>query len=285
MSAAARRVHDHDLGPGALERLDRPPGERLRLLMQAAVGVEGAAAALVPRHHHVAGVLREHGRSRAVHPAEHHLLHAAGEHRHARPAPTLGRDQRGQRRALRRRPERRQQRLPRGERAGQEPKEPARPGQTLEPAHLIRAQARGHEREHSRMTQEQPEVDPAERAPHRAPGTLALDLGTGGFDEPAVRYSGRADGLARPAVETEREVPDRRIREADPALGQRFDQQDPPPRRIHLGAQLREGRAVRKAEPAVHALIHALDREAVELERNRGRRRGRVYRRHQIPPT
>ena len=65
--------------------------------------------------------------------------------------------------------------------------------------------------------------------------------------------------------------------------------EDAAARRVHLGAELGERRAVREAEAAVHALVHAFDREAVQRERGRrrrcgGRRRG-VSHRAQIPPT
>ena len=54
--------------------------------------VQRAAAALRPRHVHVAAVRREHARGGAVHVAEDHALHAAGEQRDARaPSPPGGR--------------------------------------------------------------------------------------------------------------------------------------------------------------------------------------------------
>src|SRR5207245_1050431 len=79
--------------------------------------------------------------------------------------------------------------------------------------------------------------------------------------------AGRAHGLARSAVQTQRQVLDDRIGERDAALGQRLDEKDAPARRVHLRAQLGERRAVRQAEAAVHTLVHAFDAQAVELQR------------------
>src|SRR5439155_473437 len=69
------------------------------------------------------------------------------------------------------------------------------------------------------------------------------------------------------AVEAERQVLHGRVGQADSSLRERPDENDAPPRRVHLGAELREGRTGRQTETAVDALVHALDAEAVQRER------------------
>src|SRR2546425_1324009 len=61
----------------------------------------------------------------------------------------------------------------------------------------------------------------------------------------------------------------RSIREGDPSLRERLDEKDAAARRIHLRAELGKRRAGREAEPAVDALVDALDGEPVERERPR----------------
>src|SRR6266478_5204629 len=94
----------------------------------------------------------------------------------------------------------------------------------------------------ARMTQEEVEVHPAERAAQRTAGALLLDLRLRGLDQAAVRHAGRAHGLARAAVEAEREVLHGRVGQADPPLRERLDQEDAAARRVHLRAELRERR-------------------------------------------
>src|SRR3989442_361525 len=90
---------------------------------------------------------------------------------------------------------------------------PARSHESLEPDALVEAQRRHHQRERPRRREEQPEVQPSDGPPHGAAGALALDLRPRRLDEPTVGNAGRADGLARPTVEAEREVRDGRVRE------------------------------------------------------------------------
>src|SRR5262245_37834899 len=109
------------------------------------------------------------------------------------------------------------------------------------------------------MPQQHAEVDPAEGAAQPRSRTSMLDLRLGRLDQPSVRHTGRADRLARTAVETEIEMPRDGVAELDAALGERLDQEDPAARRVHLGAELRERRTVGETEAAVHALVDALD--------------------------
>ena len=185
--------------------------------MIAPVRVERAAAAL-RRRQHVAPVARQHARRRAVVGAEDHRLHAAREHRHPGAAGAHRGRQGRQRRAVRR--QRRQQRFPRRQRARQQAGQSAAPHEALQAARLVEVQAGGGGAQHARAPEQHAEVQPAERAPGGAAGALALDLGLGRLDQAPVGHAGRAYGLARPAVEAEREVLDRRVAEADPALGQ-----------------------------------------------------------------
>ena len=250
--------------------------------------MQRAAAALPARNHDLVAVLREHGRGRAVVRPEDRLLHASGEERHPSAAGARRGNLLRQRRPVGRRWQRGQERLPRRERARQDPQEPARAHEPLEPCDLVETQRRRHQRERPRRREEQPEVQPSDGSPHGAARALALDLRPRRLDEPAVGNAGRADGLARPTVEAERQMLDGRVREVDAPLRERLDEDDPPARRVHLGAQEGEGRAGAEAEPAVHALVHAVDREPVEPESRRGGGRGQSVRPlgpHHMPPT
>src|SRR3989442_4815906 len=100
------------------------------------------------------------------------------------------------------------------------------------------------------MTQEHPEVEPAKRAPHETARTLALDLGLRGLDQPSIRHAGRTDGLARAAIEAERQMLGDRIGQRDTTLGERLDQEDPSARRVHLRAELGIRPTVRETDAA-----------------------------------
>src|SRR5512145_1266827 len=104
------------------------------------------------------------------------------------------------------------------------------------------------------MSEHESEVRPPEGAADKTARALSLDLGLRGLDEPAVRHARRTHGLAGAAVETEGERLHRRVREADPALRERLDEEDAPTRRVHLRPQLGERRTGREAQAAVHAL-------------------------------
>src|SRR6185369_7950388 len=105
------------------------------------------------------------------------------------------------------------------------------------------------------------------------PGALPLDLRARRLDELAIGYAGRADRLAGAAAETEVEMLHRRVGEADAAFGEGLDQEDAPPRRVHLRPQLGERRAIGQAQTAMHAAVDALD--ALSVKRQRSGRRGR----------
>src|SRR5439155_26605387 len=137
-----------------------------------------------------------------------------------------------------------------------------------------------------RMPEEESEVQPSEDPPARPTRAHTLDLGLGGLDQPSVRHAGGAHGLARAAIEAERQMLDRRVAETHAALGESLDHEDAAARRIHLGPELGERRTVRETKPAMYALVHALDGEAVQREWSGGSGRGRrAGHRAQIPAT
>ena len=117
VGAAARGVHDDPLDPRGLEGLDGPLREVERGRVLAGVGVQRAAAGLRARRQHLDAVLREHARGGSVLRAEGHLLDAAGQEPDGGALGPLGGGALGQRRAVGRRGQGRQQGLPRGERA------------------------------------------------------------------------------------------------------------------------------------------------------------------------
>src|SRR6266700_265394 len=128
------------------------------------------------------------------------------------------------------------------------------------------------------------EIEPAEESPRDTARALALDLCATGLDELAVRHPRWADRLAGAAAEAEIEMRLGRLRQGDAPLGQRLDQHDAAARRVHLGAEDREGRAIGEAEPAMHAAIDAFHVEPVELERfHAARSLDRMS--HQMPPA
>src|SRR5437899_11280541 len=137
------------------------------------------------------------------------------------------------------------------------------------------------------MAEDHPEVQPTKRPPHQAARTLKLDLGLGRLDQPSVGHARGAHGLARAAIETEREMFGDRVGQGGAALGQRLDREDRAAGRVHLRAELGKCRAVRKTEAAVNALVHTLDAQPVEAQwpGRDGLVGHRVSHRAQIPAT
>ena len=137
---------------------------------------------------------------------------------------------------------------------------PTAPDERLQPARLVEAQRRRRRgRAGADGRASSPKFSQRNSAAHRAPpGRCALDLGLGRLDQPPVGHAGGTHGLARAAVEAQRQMLDGRIAEADPPFGERLDEEDAAARRVHLGAELGERRAGRQTEPAVHALVDAL---------------------------
>ena len=82
----------------------------------------------------------------------------------------------------------------------------------------------------------------------------ALDKVTRTFDERAVTDTGRAYRLACAAAEAKVQVPDAHVVEGDRPLVYRAHELDPPPGRVHLRSQLKEGGAGRDAESAMNAV-------------------------------
>jgi hypothetical protein len=195
--------------------------------------------------------------------AEDHGLDAAGEQGHARAGLSVRRDRRGKRRAGSRVGHGWGERLPHGQGAGQEAHQAGDPRQSPQSRGLIDAEKGGGEPEHGRPSEQHAEIQGAEEATDHSPRSLVLDLGLGRLDEAPVRHAGRTHGLARPAIEAERQVANGRIRQADPALGEGLDEKDAPAGRIHLRSELGEGRAIREAQPAVDALVDAVHRHAL----------------------
>src|SRR5215467_12431082 len=226
-----------------------------------------ATARLLARGDHLGAVSREHASGGAVLRAEGDLLDAARKHAHTRALLALSGRELGQRRALGGGWQRGQERLPLAERRGQQLDEARGAREALEPAHLVEAEPRRGETEHARARQEEREVHPAEEAAERAAGTLALHLGARGLDELAVGHAGGAHRLAGAAAEAEIEMGDRGVAQLEPALRERLHDKDAAARRVHLGAEDGEGGAVREAEAAVHAAVHALHVVTVEGER------------------
>ena len=165
--AAARRV-DHDgLDARCLEGRDRGPRQRPRGLGLSRVGVERPAAALRGGDRDLGTLPRETSERRLVLRAEDRVLNAPVEEAHARaPRPARG-PELGEASAPARRRERREQGLRGAEPGGQQPQEPARPDEALEPAPLV-----GPERRDDAAQERRPRQDSLERdAPHEpAPG-------------------------------------------------------------------------------------------------------------------
>jgi hypothetical protein len=123
VGAAARRVHDDRVGARGLERIDRLARHRQGPLVIAAVRIQRPAASLSGGHHHLASVLREHARGRAVVRRENDGLDASGQQRDARAVGSLGARHGRRRRPFTPRRHRWQERLPRRQGPGQEPHE------------------------------------------------------------------------------------------------------------------------------------------------------------------
>ncbi len=271
--AAARRVHHHVLHARILERRDGAPGEGERGRVLARVRVERSAASLGTRSHDLEPVAGQHPRGGAVVRAEDRLLDAAGEQAHAAAPRALGRGHLGERGPVRTGGQGRQQWLPVSEGARQQAQQPGAADQPLETAHLVEAQAARGQPQQARVRQEQREVEPPEEAAQQPARALALDLAARRLDQLPVGHARRAHRLARAAAETEIQVRDRGVGQADAALGQRLDEHDAPARGIHLGTELGERRAVGQAEPAVHATVDTLHALPVKRE-GRGRTLG-----------
>src|SRR5207245_193558 len=80
--------------------------------------------------------------------------------------------------------------------------------------------------------------------------SVPAQLGARRLEERPVPDPGGARGLARPATETEIDVPLECLGEAHPTLGGRPHQVDAAARRVHLLAEHAIGRALRQADPA-----------------------------------
>src|SRR5215472_16101626 len=229
--------------------------------------MERATARLLARGDHLGAVSREHASGRAVLRAEGDLLDAARKHAHTRALLALSGRELGQRRALGGGWQRGEERLPLAERRGQQLDEARGAREALEPAHLVEAEPRRGETEHARARQEKREVHPAEEPAERAAGALLLHLGTGGLDKLPVGDARGAHRLAGATAEAEIEVRDGGVAQLEPAFCERLHDEDAAARRVHLGAEDREGGAVGEAEAAVHAAVYALHVVAMEGER------------------
>ena len=106
----------------------------------------------------------------------------------------------------------------------------------------------------------------------------------GRLEQVAVRHAARAGGLAGAAVEAQRQVVHGGVREPDAAFREGLDEEDATAWRVHLRAELGEGRTGGQAQAAMHARIDAFHGETVQRERLRRRRGGSVAH-AQIPAT
>ena len=234
------------------------------------------------RGHDLETVARQDARGRPVVRAEDGLLDAPGEEPHPPASRALGRGHLGQRRPVRRGRQLGQQRLPVPERCGQECEQPGSAHQAAQAARLIEAQPPRGQPQEARAREQQREVHPAEEPAQRAARPLALDLRARRLDELAVGHARGTHGLAGAAAEAEIQVRGGGVGQGDASLGQRLDQENAPARRVHLGAQLGERRAVGEAEPAVHAAVDTLDALPVQGERGVRRLGGRRSVRHRL---
>ena len=182
--------------------------------------------------------------------------------------------------------ERRQERLRRREGRREQPQEPARPDEALEPAPLVEAQRTGDQAQEGRSGQEAVERGAPHQAPQRRARAPRLQLGAARLDQVAVGHPRGARALARPAPEAEREMLGRRVvRERDPAVGERLDEVDAAARRVGLLAELRVRRAARQTQAAVDALEELPVLELGEDARPAGRGRRAAGRRSRSPSS
>ena len=255
MGAAARGVDDDLLDPRGLEDRDGPAREVECRLVLPRVRVQGAATALVARHQHLGAVLREHARRRAVLRAEGHLLDAAGQQAHRRAPGALGGEVPREPGAVGSRRQIGKQRLPRRERTRAVGRSsPDSRTRRRSPLCLVEAEPPGGQSQQARVRERGARSCPAEErgAGARPGGWRSISARPASMSWPYGTPDGQTVSQARQPRQRSR-CDDRRVRQRDAPLGERLDQEDAAARRVHLGAEDGEGRAVREAEPAVHA--------------------------------
>ncbi len=216
--------------------------------------VEGAAADLLWRHHHLTAVAHQQADGGLVHLAEDVGHHAAGEKGY----PELGRvirgaadDASGKEGAGR---DAGHQLLQISPGAGQKVQERGAPQQALEAGTLVQTQG-SHQVANALRAGEEESQDEATGQPGcGGVAAVAQDFGPGFFHDLAVADAGRAGGLAVAALQAEVEVADNVLAEGDTPLAHRSHEVEPAPGRLGLQAELDVGGAVGKAEAAANAV-------------------------------
>ena len=218
--------------------------------------VERPAAFLRPRHHHVVARRGEEPRGVRVDVGIEEALRAAEQQAGAAAAGPARRDQLRQRRARRAAPRGSSASIARSFLNGAEQAEPAH--HRLQARPLVQAERVEHGAEPAGM-RKGPEDEAQGGAVARGSGDpAALELTPGGLEELAERHAGGTGRLAGATAEAEIQVARHGGREPDPVLGRRAHEIDPAARRVHLLAEDAVGRALRQADPAVHAGAQAV---------------------------
>ncbi len=267
---AAGGVVDHEVVAARIEGAHVRARQVLREPPHPGVGLERAAAALPPRHGHLATREHEQAHRLVVDAREHHLHHAGGEEGGARPRHARGmEDERiGAHLHPRAGRERRRHPLESALAAGQERRDhlPAAHGEVRQQgARGPRAQERLEHRVlhqahqvggavHGRAVGHQPHQGPlAEPARERALAHAALELPARHLEQPAVGHARGAGGLAGAAAQAMVEVLEQRVAGRDARLGEAAHEVEAPARRVGLELERAVGRAGGQAQPAVDA--------------------------------
>ncbi len=222
--AAAGGVDDDGVDLRGEEGVDVAAGEGAGGRPVAVVGVEGAAAELPRRRHHLEAVARQHPHGGLVDAAEGVGHDAAGEQGDAPPRGALRSGQNAAAAKAAAVYRRCQDHSLTQE--GNALREPAQAGGAVEPQQCGQRRHPAGPRDH--LAQEESAQPPGESGPVRQ------DLRAGALHDAAVGDAGGADGLAVAALEAEVEVADGGRGGVDPLLGDRLDQVQPAPRRLGL---------------------------------------------------
>ena len=250
--AAAGGVDDDRVDVRAFERGDQAAGKAARLVVEAGVQRQRAAATLAARRQHLAAFGREHANGRLVDVAEEHALDAAGHETDALPGRAGGG------RAFRHGAHQRAS-FASGASAI---RLLSRSGSILtapEPPQDVDQDEREREQPQPRRIRQQQKQQAAEQPLAGRALIVMFDGGARFLDERRVAHAGRARGFARHAAETGVEVTDHGVGHdvhLGPALDAGLHHVDPAARRVHLLAEQQVARAGRQAEAAVDALVH-----------------------------
>ncbi len=244
--ATAGGVADDEVDAGA-ERPCQRRRLRAEFVEPPRVKIQGAAAPLPTRHHHVVAREREQPQGVAVDVRIEVTLHAAREQSDASAACSARPRDFGQsdgRRHV-------GQHLLHGGEARHDAQEPGSAHEPLPPAALIEAE-RAQQRAQARRIREDA-VDEGRQHPAVPGSAVPLDLRARRLEQLAERHAGRTRRLAGATAEAEVEVPAERLGERDPSLGGRAHEIETAPWRVHFLAEHTVGRTLRQADPAVDA--------------------------------